>query len=77
MAGFLATQQCFDEAALRQAVIYGSALASFVVERFGPDRLLALTPEEIAQRVTAFRRLTMFPEVDLQTLALPGLNHAT
>jgi len=77
MAGFLATQQCFDEAALRQAVIYGSALASFVVERFGPDRLLALTPEEIARRVTAFRRLTMFPEVDLQTLALPGLNHAT
>ncbi|SHK03437.1 PfkB family carbohydrate kinase [Rhodothermus profundi] len=78
MAGFLATQRRFDEAALRQAVVYGSALASFVVERFGPERLLALTPEEIAQRVAALRQLTAFPECDLRPLLVQsGLNHAT
>jgi len=78
LAGFLATQRGFDETALRQAVIYGCALASFVVERFGPERLLGLTPEEIARRVAAFRRLTFFPNGDIQTLlALSGSDHAS
>lgn len=77
MAGFLAARDCFDEATLRQAVIYGSALASFVVERFGPERLLALTPNEITARVAAFRRLTTFPAVEPQMLTASGLNYAT
>ena len=43
---------------LRTAVVYGSVLASFVVERFSLDRLVTLTWEEIDQRYRAFIELT-------------------
>ncbi len=55
--GYLAKQGKADEATLRNAVLYGSALASFCVERFGPDRLVDLTLKEIEERVQAFRDL--------------------
>jgi sugar/nucleoside kinase (ribokinase family) len=55
--GYLAKQGKTDEATLRQAVLYGSALASFCVEKFGPDRLVDLTMKEIEERVHAFRDL--------------------
>ena len=41
-------------------MIYGSALGSFAVERFGVERLISLKPEEIQQRVGAFRTMTAF-----------------
>ena len=48
---------------LKCAVIYGSAMASFVVERFGPERLLPLTEEVIDTRLQAFRDLSAIPTI--------------
>ena len=52
----------FDAEAMKQAVVVGSALASFVVEAFGPEPLLHLTPEAVAERVAAFYRLSAIPD---------------
>jgi hypothetical protein len=48
---------------LRQAMAYGSVLASFNVEDFGTERVQSLTREEIEERLRDFRRITQF-EVD-------------
>jgi hypothetical protein len=45
---------------LRRAVVYGSAVASFTVERFSVDRLRNLSRGEIDDRYRDFRRLTLF-----------------
>ncbi len=45
----------------KRAVIFGSAMASFCVERFGPQRMVELTEEEIDARVEAFRELSAIP----------------
>lgn len=42
---------------MRKALVYGSAMASFCVEKFGTERLIHLTQDEIKQRVNAFVRL--------------------
>jgi len=55
--GYLA-REGKTEATLRKAVLYGSALASFCVEEFGPARLERLTMAEIEERVKAFQALT-------------------
>jgi sugar/nucleoside kinase (ribokinase family) len=56
--GYLARNGRVTEAALRTAVVYGSVLASFVVEKYSLDRLLALSWEEIDNRYRAFIELT-------------------
>lgn len=45
---------------MKRAVIYGSAMASFCVERFGMERLMNLTQEEIEERVGRFVELVRF-----------------
>jgi sugar/nucleoside kinase (ribokinase family) len=45
---------------MKRAVIYGSAMASFCVERFGPEKLMNLSKEEIAHRVGEFVSLAHF-----------------
>ena len=60
LMGALASQGALDSDALRRAMIYGSVLASFCVERFGLDRLRELTRAEIDERFAHFRRLTAF-----------------
>ncbi len=45
---------------LRQAMAYGTALASFNVEEFGTERVVRLTAEEIHARVEDLRRMTHF-----------------
>lgn len=60
--GYLARGGNLSVGAMRRAVIYGSAVASFTVERFSLDRLRTLTPGDISRRVTEFRRLTHFEE---------------
>jgi sugar/nucleoside kinase (ribokinase family) len=57
-----------DPAALRQAMAYGSVLASFNVEDFGTDRVRALTREEIEERLRDLRRITQF---DVQPAPTP------
>lgn len=63
-AGCLARDGKHDAGTLRRAVIYGSAMASFVVERLGPERLLDLTEQDIARRIKAFRTLSEIPPFD-------------
>jgi sugar/nucleoside kinase (ribokinase family) len=60
--GYLARAESASLDHLRRAVVYGSTLGSFAVERFGVERLIDLTPDEIANRVAHFRELTMFEE---------------
>lgn len=47
----------------RRAVIFGSVMASFCVEEFGPERLKNLTEKEIYDRYREFRALSEIPEV--------------
>ncbi len=47
-----------DDATLRRAITYGSAVASYWVEEFGCERAERLTREEIDERYEAFRRMT-------------------
>jgi len=58
--GHLAQCGRSDDADLRRAMIYGSALGSFACERFSVDRLRELTVEEIEERVRQFREMTSF-----------------
>ncbi len=64
-AGYLDGRAHLDNEALKRAVIYGSAMASFVVERFGPERLLGLTQAQINERLQAFRALSAIPALHL------------
>lgn len=60
-AGYLANQSSITTDALRRAVVYGSVMASFAVEKFGPDRLVSLQQAEIDGRVRQFERLSIVP----------------
>ncbi|HXW83515.1 MAG TPA: PfkB family carbohydrate kinase [Candidatus Binataceae bacterium] len=54
LIGYLARSGKVDESRLRTGAVYGSVLASFVVEKFGLGRLVDLTWEEIDLRYRAF-----------------------
>lgn len=58
--GWLAKTGDLSEANLRRAVIYGSAMGSFAVERFSIERLMEIGPQDIATRVAEFRELVSF-----------------
>jgi sugar/nucleoside kinase (ribokinase family) len=58
--GYLASAPDGGDAALRQAVVMGSTLASFCVEAFSLDRLLTLTRPQIDARYRRFQELTRF-----------------
>jgi sugar/nucleoside kinase (ribokinase family) len=60
--GYLAEQGSLSDAALRQAIVFGSTLGSFCVEQFGTERLARLSAEEIRSRFREFKRLTHFEE---------------
>lgn len=49
-----------DDREIRRAAVYGSVLASFVIEDFGINRFKTLTTEEIEDRFEGFRRLVTF-----------------
>src|SRR6266550_244209 len=55
--GYLARCRDLSEANLRRAVVYGSAMGSFAVEKFSIQRLLEVTPADIASRVAEFKQL--------------------
>jgi sugar/nucleoside kinase (ribokinase family) len=48
---------------MRRAVIFGSVMASFCVEKFGPERFKTLTEKEIFERYRAFVSLSQIPEL--------------
>jgi sugar/nucleoside kinase (ribokinase family) len=58
--GYLAGANFTNDAALRRAIVYGSVLGSFAVERFGLERLLKLKKSEIHARARHFAKLTQF-----------------
>ena len=60
--GYLARTGDLSDANLRRAVVYGSAMGSFAVEKFSVQRLLEIGPRDIADRVADFRRLVAFEE---------------
>jgi len=49
---------------MKTAIIVGSAMASFCVEKFGPDRLKEITREDIEARLDEFVQLVNF-DIDL------------
>lgn len=61
--GYLASVAEIGEDRFRRAVIHGSAVASFAVERFSVERLRDLTRAEIEQRYRGFRGLTSFEDI--------------
>jgi sugar/nucleoside kinase (ribokinase family) len=60
--GYLARTNDVSDANMRRAVIYGSAMGSFAVERFSIERLMSLTRAEIDKRVRDFKQLVAFEE---------------
>src|SRR5437764_3733554 len=61
MAGYLAgTVKKVHFNDLRRAMIYGSVLASFCVEKFSLERLRKLSMEEIVQRYETFKLMSQF-----------------
>lgn len=62
--GYLAGSQDLSDRAIRRAIIFGSVMASFNVEKFSLDRLKELTFPEIQQRFREFKQLTHFEDID-------------
>jgi sugar/nucleoside kinase (ribokinase family) len=58
--GYLARSGDVSDANLRRAVVYGSAMGSFAVEKFSVERLIEITPEDIKRRVSDIHHLTSF-----------------
>lgn len=58
--GHLARAEDLGMPSVRQAVVYGSILASFCVEEFGLERLARTTGDEIEARYREFAELTSF-----------------
>ncbi len=59
-ASYLVKKETFDFETMKSAIIVGSALASFTVEKFGTERLKEITPAEISERIAQFKDLTTF-----------------
>jgi hypothetical protein len=49
---------------MKRAIIYGSAMASFCVEKFGTERLIGLSDKEVKERLQEFVNLVQF-EIEL------------
>ena len=58
--GYLAKTDDISFENMKRAIIYGSAMASFCVEKFGSERLVNLTQAEITERVQKFVNLSSF-----------------
>ncbi|REL33092.1 sugar kinase [Rhodohalobacter sp. SW132] len=64
LLGWLAYTNDLTPHNMRRAVIMGSVMASFCVEKFGPERLKDLKEQEIYNRYKEFRRLSVIPEIE-------------
>jgi sugar/nucleoside kinase (ribokinase family) len=58
--GYLASTQDLSFENLKRAVIYGSAMASFCVEKFSTERLKELSDDMITDRMLRFVQLVNF-----------------
>ncbi len=64
-SGFIAQSENISFNNMKNAIIYGSNLASFCVEKFGTERMVALEKEEVYDRLKQFRALTQF-DIELE-----------
>ncbi|NGM66726.1 PfkB family carbohydrate kinase [Sphingobacterium sp. SGR-19] len=62
--GYLAKVKSINFTNMKNAVIYGSALASFCVEKFGTEQLQQLSSADIGERIQQFITLSRFELVD-------------
>ena len=58
--GYLAKTENISFENMKNAIIYGSNLASFCVEKFGTERMQELKTDEVNKRLQAFKELTQF-----------------
>ena len=58
--GYLAHTRDISFSNMKRGIIYGSAMASFCVEKFGTERIINLTQEEVEERVQEFVDLVQF-----------------
>ena len=63
-AGYIAKTGDTSFENMKKAIIYGSTLASFCVERFGTERMESLSKIEVQKRLQQFKNLTQF-EIEL------------
>lgn len=56
-SGYLAHSEIINFSAMKRAIIYGSALASFCVEKFGTEGIIGLSHEAIEARVRQFTEM--------------------
>ena len=63
-AGFITQQGDVSFETMKTAIIQGSNLASFCVEKFGTERMLEVQPNEVKNRLKQFKALTQF-EIEL------------
>ncbi|MGA9324822.1 MAG: PfkB family carbohydrate kinase [Salegentibacter sp.] len=63
-AGYLAKSEDISFENMKNAIIYGSNLASFCVEKFGTERMQEISPAEVQERLQEFKKLTQF-EIEL------------
>jgi len=59
-AGFITQSENLSFENMKNAIIQGSNLASFCVEKFGTERMVDLTKEEVLSRLKQFKSLTQF-----------------
>lgn len=58
--GYLASKNDTSFEAMKNAIIYGSAMASFCVEKFGVERIVGLSDKEVEDRIQQFIDLVQF-----------------
>ncbi len=58
--GYLAKTKDISFENMKRAIIFGSAMASFTVERFGTERLIGLSQKDVDERVQEFIDLVQF-----------------
>ena len=64
-AGYITQSENISFDNMKNAIIYGSNLASFCVEKFGTERMEHLQHEEVVSRLKQFKALTQF-DIELQ-----------
>jgi len=60
MMGYLAEQRNLDPKTLKEALAYGTLVASFTVEDFSLDRLKQITRDDLDRRMEEYRRMLSF-----------------
>lgn len=62
--GYLASRRSIDDREFRRAIVFGSVLASFTVEKFSLDRLREISLSDIHQRYQDYRAVTHFEDLE-------------